>query len=197
MTAPASLIFLADWSLFLPELDKQSKKLCLCVSASTSFRDHSLFLYSWCGFSILPSEFLVLLCFAFPPPLLLWFTCCCLTWRCGWYVNNLFLRTLTCAPLPCTLMPQGLVVVRASGPLDKTLQGFLNSACLCSAGSSFLPSGCCGLQVTQMPSAGRCWKRKAFSVCLCKALWHSRAGLWHGSRMWIVPRFQLSLALCD
>lgn len=42
MTAPASLIFLADRSLFLPELDKQSKKLRLCVSACVPFRDPQL-----------------------------------------------------------------------------------------------------------------------------------------------------------
>lgn len=42
MTAPTSLIFLADRSLFLPELDKQSKKLRLCESACMPFRDLQL-----------------------------------------------------------------------------------------------------------------------------------------------------------
>lgn len=42
MTASASLIFLADRSLFLPELDKQSKKLCLCASARTPLGEPQL-----------------------------------------------------------------------------------------------------------------------------------------------------------
>lgn len=42
MTALASLIFLADRSLFLPELDKQPKKLCLCVGACVPLRDPQL-----------------------------------------------------------------------------------------------------------------------------------------------------------
>lgn len=41
MTAPASVISLADRSLFLPEPDKQSKKLRGCVDTSET---HSLLL---------------------------------------------------------------------------------------------------------------------------------------------------------
>lgn len=201
MTAPASLIFLADWSLFLPELDKQSKKLSLCVSASTSFRGHSLFLHSWCGFSILPSEFLVLLCFAFSSPLLLWFTCCCLTWKCVWYVNNLFLRTLTCAPWPPTLMAQGFWGGgQGFRPSWQDLAGLselsLLMQCWQCPPAKWVAVAC---RLSRWPvQAGAIGKGKP-SLCVCAKhcgtaeLWF-RAGLWCGSTMWIVPRFQLSLA---
>lgn len=95
MTAQTPLIVLADWSLFLPELDKQSKNLrvCECVYVSES---HSLLLWFLVWFLYPSGSVSVAALLCLPISLLAVVYLLLLTVKMEVILHNPFLRILTC-----------------------------------------------------------------------------------------------------
>lgn len=175
MTAPTPLIFLADWSLFLPELDKQSKNLrvCECMYVSES---HSLLLWFLVWFLYPSGSVSVAAVLRLPISLPAVVYLLLLTVKMEVILHNPFLRTLT-----CTLSSHDPMQSWGVSEVVKSFRHPWKDTAMLSVISLLwgLAVSCWSVGAVSCPSVD------VLSLCLCRALSHIRALL----RSWILPEW--------